>query len=191
MQERTHFFVTLFLILCAVCICIVLGFYSMKRCHDGKIASSNERYFNSIIGRYFKFNSMIIGTSMSENFKCSEFDKVTGGYAQKLTLSGGHISEIAFTAEYAMKYQKIETVLLDIMTRSFILAESRFELPMNLYKESIPLSDRVCDTLSLETIFRNLRNLLKKNSFDRDKSYSWAYRYPCGLIHFSKYMIEK
>ena len=134
---------------------------------------------------------MILGTSMSENFKCSEFDELTGGYSQKLTLSGGHISEIAFTAEYALKHQNIRTVLLDITTRSFILPGSRFKLQRGLYEDSIPLPDRISNMLSLETMVRNLNNLSKSTSFDRDKNYSWSSLAPCGMKHFSKYMIEK
>ena len=191
MRERTQFFITLAVIVFLLSCCIILYFCYQDLYRTGKIVSTDEREFNAVIGRHFKFDSVIIGTSMSENFKCSEFDKITGGYSQKMTVSGGHISEIAFIARYALKHQKIKTVLSDIMVRSFILDDSCFKLPLGSYEDSISLPNRICDALSLGTIFRNLKNLSKNKDFDRDKNYSWAGLAPCGMKYFSKYMIEK
>ena len=111
MQERTQFFVTVAAILLLLSCCVLLHFYNQDLYRTGKIVLQDEREFNAVIGRHFKFDSVRLGTSMSENFKCSEFDKITGGYSQKMTVSGGHISEIAFTAEYAIKYNQVKYVL--------------------------------------------------------------------------------
>ena len=53
-----------------------------------------ERYQNNGIVRHFEYDAIITGTSMTQNFKTSEMDKLFGTNAIKVTYSGGEYNEI-------------------------------------------------------------------------------------------------
>lgn len=54
----------------------------------------NERYQNDGITRNFNYNAIITGSSMSENFRTSQFDKLFGTKSIKVPFSGGRYKEI-------------------------------------------------------------------------------------------------
>ena len=55
---------------------------------------SNERYQNDGIIRHFPYNAIITGTSMTENFKASELDRLFHVNSIKVPFSGGGHKEI-------------------------------------------------------------------------------------------------
>jgi len=54
----------------------------------------NERSQNDGISKYFEYDAIITGTSMTENFKTSELDELFDVNSVKLTYSGGSFKEI-------------------------------------------------------------------------------------------------
>ena len=50
----------------------------------------NQRYQNDGILRHFDYDAIIIGTSMTENFKTSEFDRLWNLSSIKVPFNGGH-----------------------------------------------------------------------------------------------------
>lgn len=65
---------------------------------------NNERYQNHGIARNFDYNAMIVGTSMSENFKPSEFDALFDVQSVKLPYSGGSHCEVKELLEFAFAH---------------------------------------------------------------------------------------
>lgn len=71
---------------------------------------NNQRSQNDGIIKHFEYNSIIIGTSMCENFKSSEFNKIFHANSIKVCFSGGSYKEIndnlktAFDSENEIKY---------------------------------------------------------------------------------------
>lgn len=71
---------------------------------------SNERSQNDGITRRFDYDSIITGTSMAQNFKSSEFDKIFGVKSIKVCFAGGSYKEIndnlrkAFDSGHDVKY---------------------------------------------------------------------------------------
>ncbi len=55
---------------------------------------NNQRSQNNGITRHFDYNALISGTSMTENFKTSELDKIFGVHSIKVSYSGGPYKEI-------------------------------------------------------------------------------------------------
>lgn len=55
---------------------------------------NNERYQNDGITRHFTYDGIITGTSMTENFKKTEADKIFGADFIKVPFSGGRYKEI-------------------------------------------------------------------------------------------------
>lgn len=54
----------------------------------------NQRYINDGIVKHFDYDAIITGTSMTENFKASEFDQIFGMNSVKVPFSGGSYEEI-------------------------------------------------------------------------------------------------
>lgn len=67
---------------------------------------SNQRHINNGIIKHFKYSSIIIGTSMTENFKNSQFDKLFNVNSIKIPFSGGSYKEINDNMEIALKNNK-------------------------------------------------------------------------------------
>ncbi|MBP9997261.1 MAG: hypothetical protein KBT19_08380 [Lachnospiraceae bacterium] len=55
---------------------------------------TNERSMNDGIMRHFDYDTVVTGTSMTENFKTSEVDEIFGGKSVKVPFSGGTYKEI-------------------------------------------------------------------------------------------------
>lgn len=55
---------------------------------------NNQRYQNDGILKNFDYDAIITGTSMTENFKATEFDKLFGVNSIKVSYSGGSFKEI-------------------------------------------------------------------------------------------------
>lgn len=66
----------------------------------------NQRYINNGIIRHFDYNAMIIGTSMTENFKSSQFDKLFNVNSVKVPFSGGSYKEINDNIKIALENNK-------------------------------------------------------------------------------------
>ncbi len=66
----------------------------------------NQRYINNGIVKHFDYNVVITGTSMTENFKSSQFDKLFNVNSIKVPFSGGSYKEINDNVETALKNNK-------------------------------------------------------------------------------------
>ena len=55
----------------------------------------DERYMNDGISRHFKYDAMITGTSMAQNFKPSEMDDLFGTHSIKTTFAGAGYKELS------------------------------------------------------------------------------------------------
>lgn len=105
----------------------------------------NQRYQNDGIVRHFPYNAMITGTSMTENYKTSEFDALFSVNSVKVSYSGGTLQELTTTVEQALEHNPdLKLVLLCIEEwflfsgRDMILADG--EYPTYLY-DSNPFND--------------------------------------------------
>ncbi len=78
----------------------------------------DERYINDGIVRHFDYNAIITGTSMTENFKTSEFDDLFSVNSIKIPFSGGTYKEINECLERAYGAGKN----IDIIIRSLDLS---------------------------------------------------------------------
>lgn len=64
----------------------------------------DERYQNDGIARYYEYDSIITGTSMCQNFRCSEFDQLWDGASIKIAASGASYHESCETIRRALSY---------------------------------------------------------------------------------------
>lgn len=152
----------------------------------------NQRSQNDGIIKHFDYDAMITGTSMTENFRTTEADRLFGCHFIKTSFSGGLYKEINDNIKNAFKENPdLKTVIrcLDIRLFDTVKDEGRDDLgryPTYLY-DSNPFND-VEYLLNRDVVFeRSLEMTLEKDkegfepgitSFD---DYSrWQERYTFG-----------
>lgn len=65
----------------------------------------DERYQNDGMARHYSYDSVITGTSMSLNFKCSEFNELWGADALKIAYSGASFHELSASIQRCFSYR--------------------------------------------------------------------------------------
>lgn len=84
---------------------------------------TNERYQNDGIARHFEYDAIITGTSMTENFKSSEFDALFHVNSVKLPFSGARYKEINENLERAVKYNPDLKIILRCLDSTYFLSD--------------------------------------------------------------------
>ena len=149
----------------------------------------NERYQNYGIARSFDYNAVIVGTSMSENFKPSEFDALFGVTSVKLPYSGGSHLEVRELLEFVFAHQEnVKCVIRNIdLFRAFDDKEHRDyaadSYPLYLYDDN-PLND-VRYLLNFEILVKGtlmdlVRTVIGKPSTTLDQYANWNDAYVFG-----------
>lgn len=102
----------------------------------------NQRYQNDGIVRNFEYDAIITGSSMTENFKTTEFDALFGVNSVKVSYSGGSYAELFSNLQQAMESNpNIRTVIFCIdewflfTGRELISADGAY--PTYLYDDNI------------------------------------------------------
>ncbi len=103
---------------------------------------NSQRYQNDGIVRNFTYNALITGTSMTENFKTSEFDALFGVHSIKVTYSGGTYEEITSNLRQALEHNPhIRYVIYGLdewflfYSKDLILADGKY--PTYLYDDNL------------------------------------------------------
>lgn len=122
-QEKAKKWFRLFVLLqVGVLLCIILlmvvvdpYFHYHKPVPGISYRLYEERYINDGISRNFDYNAILTGTSMTQNFKTSEFDRLFGVQSVKEPFSGAGYEELADNLDRALSYNKeCKTVLLGL-----------------------------------------------------------------------------
>lgn len=120
-----------------------------------KLSIHNERYQNDGILRHFDYDAIITGTSMTENFKTSEFDKLFNVKSVKVPFSGGSYKEINDNLKRAVKYNKN----IKYVIRS--LDMSMFFTDKNYMRYDVDNLDYLID----DNYFNDIKYLFNKSIF--------------------------
>lgn len=143
---------------------------------------NNERYQNDGILRNHEYDAVIIGTSMSQNFKTSEADALFGVNSVKAPFAGGYFREMCdrLRAGYDSGHEIKQVILsLDLMS---ILADkdavSATDYPEYLYDDNI-LNDvgyLFNKTVLVDYTLADIRRTLAgKGSSSFDEYSGWAH----------------
>lgn len=84
-----------------------------------ELLRDNERYQNDGILRHWDYDTIITGTSMTENFKASECDEIFGGTTVKVPFAGSLLKETGDVLKRALQYNpNVRTVIrsMDVST---------------------------------------------------------------------------
>lgn len=106
---------------------------------------SNERYCNDGISRHFSYESIITGTSMSENFKASEADEIFDSEFIKVPYAGATYKEISDNLRRAYQADKeIRYIIWGLDYNTLIshkdACNEDFPYPYHLYNDN-PFDD--------------------------------------------------
>lgn len=107
--KRTVFSMTFIFLLNLILIIIIdpyFHYHKPLKFINYSINGRQERYINNGIVKHFDYDAVITGTSMTENFKSSQFDKLFNINSIKVPFSGGSYKEINDNVEVALKSNK-------------------------------------------------------------------------------------
>lgn len=197
MNQRKLFFITL--ISAIVCILAVAAFSfavsKFKYSTDKLLSGVDSREYNSIIAVRQDYDTVILGSSMSQGFRCSDMDAAYKCRSLKLTCNGADLAEIKFLADYAGKYKKLDRILLDCNLYTYAKEQNLEQMPLQLYSSEADLYllkqafsiNLLLD--NLEFISRYLRGKIKTVS--RDALYDWNSKNACGEDKLAKTILHK
>jgi len=151
---------------------------------------NNQRYQNDGIVRHFDYDALITGTSMTENFRTTEFDALFDSKAIKVCYSGGTFPELVSNLEQALEHNPgLKTVLFCIdewfLSSGRELIQADGEYPLYLYDDN-PFND-VEYLLNREIFWENTLQVLthtKKGltTTSFDEYGSWVYPYDAQIV---------
>ena len=118
---------------------------------------NNQRYQNDGILRNFDYNAIIIGTSVTENFKASEFDRLYGVQSVKVPLEGASLKEIGDTLGRALSQNDKVTTVIRSLDGSVLAQDKDF-----MAYASYPTY------LTDEGLFNDVNYLLNKDALLKD-----------------------
>ena len=153
--------------------------YNLYR--DKKIAQGmQQRMLNAGLIKTYKYDTVVLGSSMTENFSMSEIASKLNCQPVKLSLSGATEYEIKFLLEKAVDTGKVKRALicLDLTAFDKELREQRGTLPEYLYDNNY--WNDYSYIFNFQTIgdsFKAVKNIYRHKYDTQDSLYSWAQEY--------------
>lgn len=150
----------------------------------------NERYQNDGILKHFEYDSIITGTSMTQNFKTSEFDDLFNANAIKVAFAGAKFKEVNDAINVAYKSgKKVKYVVRSLDTYCIVSDKdvARDDLgiyPVYLYNDDI--YDDVKYVLNGDAFLKHSLRIIKDKvrgrnggitSFDEYKNWNKNYKF--------------
>lgn len=158
------------------------------------IFSEEQRFQNPSLARNWEYDTIILGTSMTENFVPSHVDEVFGGDTKtlKLSISGSSLYEERLAGEVALRTGQVKRIIWGLDYASFrggkeLLHEEYGEFPLYLYDTN--LWNDVKYLFNISTLKNSLRVLMRKLThteqpaipLDRLNNWQQKYNYAFNL----------
>ena len=146
---------------------------------------TSERYQNAGVAKNFDFNNVIIGNSMCENFKPSDFKNCFEGTTVKLTASGSHALDWTYLLEILKnrdKQPKNIVMNFDSGILDASATETQHYLPVFLYDDNILNDVNYFLNFSIlkDYTFKSVRANLKNDIPDIDTLFVWDHQVSKG-----------
>lgn len=148
------------------------------------IANGTQNYSNAGIAKTYDYDSVIIGSSMTENFRPSQLDELLGGSFVKLCINGGSPFNHKQMMDMAFGSHDVRRVLygLDIDSLTYFYKQPKCEMPDYLYDDNL-FNDTAYwfnHSVLLTYIPDCLRTLGQTDPDQRDTMYMWTDLYEYG-----------
>ena len=143
------------------------------------IDRTTQVYANAGVARSYAYDSAIVGTSVTENFRPSQMDSLLGGRFIKLCTSAGTAYNHALLMDLAFRTHNMRRIVYGLDVYSFIarLDQTGSDVPLYLYDDS--LFNDVSYWLNRSVLATFLPRCLsawgqKQDDSIRDSMYCWA-----------------
>lgn len=148
----------------------------------------NSRKYNAVIAKTMDYDALIMGSSLSANFKCTDLDSQFKVKSLKLTISAANISEVLYTVRYANKFQKINLLLCDLHFPSFFDLSPKYpRIPTEVYESQRML---IRELITFSTLYHSLKHCFgKDNTIARDSLYSNEHTFIVNKKNYAKFML--
>ena len=148
------------------------------------IESGTQSYSNAGIAKSYDYDSIIIGSSMTENFRPSQLDELLGGRFVKLCINGGTPFNHKQMMDIAFDTHNVKRVFygLDIEGLSFFYLQPKAEMPTYLYDDHLFNDVHYWFNQSVlgKYIPKCLRTLGQTDPDQRDTMYTWGQDFAYG-----------
>lgn len=148
------------------------------------IASGTQSYSNAGVAKSYDYDSIIIGSSMTENFKPSQMDELLGGRYVKLCVNGGTPFNHKQMMDMAFSSREIRTVFygLDTEALTHFYLTPKAEMPTYLYDDNLFNDTQYWFNQSVlaRYIPACLRTWGQSDENQRDTMYSWGDTFAYG-----------
>ncbi len=182
---------TLALLVCALTLIVALvvlvdpfEIYHKATAFIPPIDNGTQSYSNAGIAKSYDYDSVIIGSSMTENFRPSQLDAALGRRFVKLCINGGSAFNHKQMMEMAFSTHEIRTVLygLDLDSLSFFYTAPKTEMPTYLYDDDLfnDVQYWFNQSILARYISKCLRTLGQSDPDQRDTMYTWGDTYAFG-----------
>lgn len=148
------------------------------------IDNGYQIYANAGIAKSYDYDSIVIGSSMTENFTPSQLDALFGGSFVKLSVNAGTPFNHKQMLDMAYANQEIKRVLygLDIELMASFYTTPKCEMPEYLYDKNLLNDVYYWFNTSVLTRYipKCLKTLGQTDPDQRDTMYNWGSLYPYG-----------
>ena len=103
------------------------------------ITNGTQNYSNAGIAKNYEYDSVVIGSSMTENFTPSQLDRLFGGQFVKLPINGGSPFNHKQMMDLAFSSHDVRRVLygMDIEALTYFYTSPKCEMPDYLYDNNL------------------------------------------------------
>ena len=148
------------------------------------IENGTQNYSNAGIAKSYDYDSVVIGSSMTENFTPSQLDSLLGGSFIKLPINGGSPFNHAQMMELAFRTHDVQRVLygVDVEALTWFYSTPKCEMPDYLYDDNLfnDVQYWFNKTVLAKFIPRCLATLGQSDPAQRDSMYNWGGLYEYG-----------
>ncbi len=148
------------------------------------ITNGTQNYSNAGIAKSYDYDSVVIGSSMTENFTPSQLDRLLGGQFVKLPINGGSPFNHRQMMEMAFRTHDVKRILygIDIEALTYFYTTPKCEMPDYLYDDNL-FNDTAYwfnSSVLLKYIPACLKTLGQTDPDQRDTMYNWGSLYDYG-----------
>lgn len=134
-----------------------LQFYRRNLNHQ---LCGNDRWQVACFIKNFQFNTVVIGTSMTQNFSTNYINKKMGLDSIKLSIAGASIQEQLIVLRHAVKSKKLKTVIWGLDRHYFYSSKKRVDIPLFMYDQSY--DSHLKYLLNMDSLAQSIRLLAGK-----------------------------
>ncbi len=148
------------------------------------ISNGTQNYSNAGIAKSYDYDSVVIGSSMTENFTPSQLDSLLGGHFIKLPINGGSPFNHRQMMEMAFSTHNVKRILygIDVEALTYFYTTPKCEMPDYLYDDNLfnDVAYWFNSSVLLKYIPACLKTLGQSDPDQRDSMYNWGSLYDYG-----------